>query len=299
LTGGVTTKEVARGVFLSLQHPEGGGPGFELRRVRFAKQMFSAEEAEHWWSTHRQAVLQRYSLLGSTSSMEEVDEDGQRAAAAPAAADSTNRPAEGSAAEAAAAAAAADGPSSSSGGVGGGGGAGGILGDGYGDAEAPPRLKVVRLVRRFSAGSAPGGLSPHGHRPPPPGTPTTPALSSPACSTHDVDPFRPPATSPAYAAAAAARAAARGGGGAGDGEVGVERGREQLGCTPPSPLAAAAAAAHGTQHDEGGTSSPFAPCEAGTSSTSDANKGLVSRLIRTLSAAGQQQQRPQLPSSGG
>jgi hypothetical protein len=38
-TGGITTKEVAPGVFVSLQQSDDGRPGLELRRVRFAKQV--------------------------------------------------------------------------------------------------------------------------------------------------------------------------------------------------------------------------------------------------------------------
>jgi hypothetical protein len=38
--------------------------GHELRRVRFAKQMFSSDDAEQWWAANRSAVYANYNIVG-------------------------------------------------------------------------------------------------------------------------------------------------------------------------------------------------------------------------------------------
>lgn len=72
--GSHSTLEVEPGVFLLLRVRPGGDdgassgggggstPSAELRRVRFAKERFSAEEAAAWWAINRAAVLERYGL---------------------------------------------------------------------------------------------------------------------------------------------------------------------------------------------------------------------------------------------
>jgi hypothetical protein len=58
----VVTHEVSPGVFLSMQALPTGG--HELRRVRFAKQMFSSDDAEQWWAANRSAVYANYNIVG-------------------------------------------------------------------------------------------------------------------------------------------------------------------------------------------------------------------------------------------
>ncbi|KAF6253251.1 transcription factor regulating root and shoot growth via Pin3-domain-containing protein [Scenedesmus sp. NREL 46B-D3] len=58
----VATHEVSPGVFLSMQALPSGGQ--ELRRVRFAKQMFSSGDAEQWWAANRGAVYANYNIVG-------------------------------------------------------------------------------------------------------------------------------------------------------------------------------------------------------------------------------------------
>ncbi len=181
----MTTREVAPGVFVSLQRPEGGGPGLALRRVRFAKQVFSAEAAEAWWAANRHEVMSRYGVSegGGGGSGGGVEQG--------AASSAQQQPGDPGASGGGWQAAGGSGAAASS--TGGGGGDDGL------EAQAPPR---VRVARRVSAGNVPPGASP-------PATPT-PTFSSPACSTHDVDPFRPPTT---FAAAAAPRPGGAGAGG--------------------------------------------------------------------------------------
>eukprot|EP00775_Hariotina_reticulata_P007417 gene7417-7626_t len=53
-SGSVATQEYAPGVYLSLQPLPAGG--LDLKRVRFSKQLFTSEEAEQWWHTHKGEV---------------------------------------------------------------------------------------------------------------------------------------------------------------------------------------------------------------------------------------------------
>lgn len=55
------THEVSPGVYLSMQALPTGG--YELKRVRFAKQMFSGEDAEQWWAANRSAVYANYNIV--------------------------------------------------------------------------------------------------------------------------------------------------------------------------------------------------------------------------------------------
>jgi hypothetical protein len=47
-------------VYLSLTPADGGG--YELRRVRFSKRLFTAEEAGAWWAEHAARVLEEHGI---------------------------------------------------------------------------------------------------------------------------------------------------------------------------------------------------------------------------------------------